>query len=242
MKYFALTDIGTRYSNEDSCLIQELPNNQVLAAVIDGCGAAGGVAHIFRDRLRNELDALTAITPEGISVNQLKSVVINLNNYMSEFRIRFANIGCFVLTACLINRTTLDIDIVHCGDCRAYHFSDDLCQITIDDSYVGHLLYSGGITESDARNHPMRHQIFKSLGHELLMGDDNYISTYKRSASIGDYILLTTDGVYDTLRQYEIKSILRRDDLTVEDKLNTLITLARENGSTDNATALIIKL
>lgn len=55
--------------------------------------------------------------------------------------------------------------IAHIGDSRAYLLRDGhLSRITCDHSYVQHLINTGRITPSEAKNHPQRNVVMRVLG------------------------------------------------------------------------------
>lgn len=58
----------------------------------------------------------------------------------------------------------------------------------------------------------------------------------------GDRFLLTSDGVHDFVPAISAMEVLRRDDLDPQQKAETLVRYAEENGSDDNLTAVVVEV
>jgi len=243
MEYFGLTDIGKRSSNQDAWLIKELPGGLLLAVVVDGCGEAGNVAGLVVEQLANGywFTESDCVTVEKMS-ELLKANVITANNYIIEYRRHAPSCGNCCLTAALVNPSEHGVAIAHVGDTRGYVYANGtLAKITRDHSPIGRMLDCGALTESEACRHPLRHRIDRALGINLLAHGTNYVYTNTMACNPGDTIMLCTDGVYDSLRFCDIKSVLETDD-SIETKSNKFIRMAQEGGSTDNATVIVVSL
>ncbi|WP_234994905.1 bifunctional protein-serine/threonine kinase/phosphatase [Microbulbifer donghaiensis] len=59
---------------------------------------------------------------------------------------------------------------------------------------------------------------------------------------LGDQFLLTSDGVHDFVPKMTAMEVLRRDDLDAQQKAETLVRYAEENGSDDNLTAVVVEV
>ncbi|WP_428820373.1 protein kinase domain-containing protein [Microbulbifer sp. MCCC 1A16149] len=60
--------------------------------------------------------------------------------------------------------------------------------------------------------------------------------------ALGDQLLLTSDGVHDFVPKITTMEVLRSDDLTPQQKVETLVRYAKENGSDDNLTAVVVEV
>ena len=126
--------------------------------------------------------------------------------------------------------------IAHIGDSRAYLLRDGrLSRITCDHSYVQHLINTGRITPSEAKNHPQRNVVMRVLGDFDI---DPRPDISVRRAHPADRWLLCSDGLCGVL-----------EDSTIEETMTTLsdqgecaqrlVQMALRAGSTDNVTAVI---
>ena len=127
----------------------------------------------------------------------------------------------------------------HVGDSRIYHLparSDDLRQLTQDDTYVGWLFRTGKIGEYEARTHPRRNVLQKALG-----GGNRYVEPQLGSVACepGDIFLLCTDGLTEGLYNGHLVEMLRAPD---ENLAKRLVTAAVQNDGRDNTTALVIEV
>jgi serine/threonine protein phosphatase PrpC len=121
------------------------------------------------------------------------------------------------------------------GDSRAYHWRNkDLSQITKDQSLVAKLVEEGAITEEEAAHHPHRNVILFSIGSETTP----QIDLFELSLTLGDKLLLCSDGLTRHVSDEEICTILENQDLDVA--AGSLIQLANDRGGQDNISVAII--
>lgn len=125
----------------------------------------------------------------------------------------------------------------HVGDSRAYLFRQgELRQITQDHSLVGEMLRSGLISREDARTHPQRNVITKSLGAQIAVQVDTPSTPF--ALEDGDVFLLCSDGLTALVFDEDMKQALSARDSS--EACNQLIDLANSRGGTDNITVQVI--
>ena len=125
--------------------------------------------------------------------------------------------------------------LAHTGDSRAYRLrAGELTRETRDDSYVQALVDNGLLTADAAASHPRRNLITASLGGS----EDDAATVVDRLAVVGDRWLLCSDGVTDYLPDAELRSVLA-GGLAPEATAASLVALALEAGTRDNATAVV---
>ncbi|MCL2676549.1 MAG: Stp1/IreP family PP2C-type Ser/Thr phosphatase [Streptococcaceae bacterium] len=124
----------------------------------------------------------------------------------------------------------------HVGDSRTYLLREGkLSQITTDHSLVQELLSAGQITAEEADTHPNKNIITRSLGQTAeVTADINTLDIQE-----GDYILMNSDGLTNMLSDDEIFEIISSDQ-TIEEKTQTLIDRANEQGGKDNITVVLV--
>ena len=241
--YSQLTDRGkTRLRNEDyiGCYIpnskSELNSAGCLFLVADGVGGAGSgrkaskvaVHQILQDYYEN------SITDPSL---QLYTSIEKVNQNLYNFSQNSEEQGDHATTivAALIHRRNLIVCSV--GDSRGYLIrNQNIEQITTDHTLVNHLLEKGVITPEEAKNHPRRNVITRSLGVKYHIPIDRFI----RDLQVDDTILLCTDGVTRYIQDEEITRIIGNDNL--EDVAKCFIDLANERGGKDNISVSIIHI
>jgi serine/threonine protein phosphatase PrpC len=130
------------------------------------------------------------------------------------------------------------LTVAHVGDSRCYLFSGDrLEQLTEDHSLVQRMINTGNLSRSEARIHPYRNVIYRSIG-----GDDQIeIDIIRRKLSNDDVLLLCSDGLNGMLSDDQI-----RDILMVNPDPNTaakeLVVNANAAGGEDNTSVIVVKL
>lgn len=128
--------------------------------------------------------------------------------------------------------------IINVGDSRAYYFSKGkLHKITEDHTYVNELLKQGRISKEEAEVHPKRNMITRALGSEETIMPD----FYQLDVTIGDRILLCTDGLYNEVGEEEICALVNRTR-DLKELTSTLIRHACDNGGKDNITVSCVEI
>ena len=241
MQYFANSDRGrVRRRNEDRYLTLPLGEGSLLAAVFDGMGghsrgdlAAEAAARIFR-----EVFSAMPIGSAHEGAERLRFAAREADAYirkMAEEGNPPSFMGTTVTALLLLGREVLVLNV---GDSRTYLFREgDLSLLTHDDSYVQGLLDAGRLTPREAATHPRRNVITRALG--ALGEGEIAISTL--TARRGDSYLLSSDGLYGTVDDAVIRSLLAQQ-LAPSSTVGYLIATANENGGEDNITAALVRV
>lgn len=158
-----VSDVGTvRANNQDSSFAGEH-----LIAMCDGMGGhAGGdtassiairsLAHIEQDDTGGNVETISRMM--GTSVMAAHDAIVG----KAKRERKLAGMGTTVTAVALVAGYWV---IAHIGDSRAYLLRDGhLSRITCDHSYVQHLINTGRITPSEAKNHPQRNVVMRVLG------------------------------------------------------------------------------
>jgi protein phosphatase len=94
----------------------------------------------------------------------------------------------------------------------------------------------GDITRAEARRHPNKNLITRTLGTKYFEQPD----TFKLKIEQGDYALLCSDGLTDVIFESEILFELQHSK-SVRDSCEKLIEMALTRGAPDNVTAVIFR-
>ncbi len=140
------------------------------------------------------------------------------------------------VTAVLLAGNILTIGQV--GDSRCYIFSNDkLEQLTEDHSLVERMVRRGELTREEARYHPHRNIIYRSIGSR----DDLEVDIVTRMIRRGDTILLCSDGLTGMLTDWEIAKIIRKNSDPWQ-TTKELVVAANANGGEDNISVIVIHI
>lgn len=233
IEFFGVTKQGRRKRNEDAFLAENL-GPFFLFAVADGIGghAAGDVAS------RLAVSTLRETAVQGASLLDPAPILrraFSLANasILSYNRSHGLNAGT-TLTAVIVDRSG------HCtmgtiGDSRAYIISGGDTWHTKNHSYVQALVDRGMISEEEAFHHPQKNIVEKALGLHETASPDIYEKEVK-----GATLVLSTDGMHDTLREGEIAEIATR--LSPRDAAVRLASEALRRESMDNITAVVVRV
>ena len=131
----------------------------------------------------------------------------------------------------------------HIGDSRIYHLprrSDEIKQLTADDTFVGWLLRNGQINEYEARTHPRRNVLQRALG-----GQNQFVTPHTGAMKCerGDFFLICTDGLYEGLFDHALVELLRADaNKLTSTTAALLVDVSVQNSGRDNTTAVVVEI
>lgn len=243
MHIWGLTDIGlVRKDNQDAYATEyHSESDHVIAVVCDGMGGCKGGRIASRMAVDTYLAEIKKILRADMTETQLKQA--------SSYAVALANDAIYEkaqeTTECHGMGTTLvsavsfpgGVVVSNVGDSRAYHISSEGIRcITRDHSLVEELLERGDITEEEARVHPNRNVITRALGPEKTEECDGYVCELKE----GDFVLLCTDGLINTVSDQEILYEVIHNGAT-DECLQRLLAISKSRGAADNVTAVLLK-
>jgi protein phosphatase len=239
--------------NEDSLLTLELDRVHCsisrpigLYVVADGMGghAAGDVAsglaintiaekmvtHLLMPQLAGDVDS------ESFDAQRWLADVIQAAN-LAVYRQREAtgtNMGTTLVAAIVIGDTA---HVANVGDSRAYFINDEgIHQITTDHSLVERLVALGQITPGEARVHPQRNVIYRTIGDKEEVEADFFV----QRLNPGDSLLLCSDGLSGRVEDAEIWRLVRRCR-SPQEACEQLVRAANDRGGYDNVTVIIVQ-
>jgi serine/threonine protein phosphatase PrpC/predicted Ser/Thr protein kinase len=228
MRYTARSDRGLVHANNEDSVYA----GARLLAVADGLtdGPAGELASQLVIAAMAQLDD---DEKHGELQNRLNLAAFQGNSAIAahvEANPELIGMGT-TLTAILFAGNRLGL--LHIGHSRGYLLRNgELSQITRDDTYVQTLVEEGRITDEEARKHPKRSLVMRSLtGHHVIP------TLSLREVVAGDRYLLCTHGLSDPVDRASILAALQISD--VELCADKLIELALRAGGADNVTVVV---
>ena len=232
MKVYAQTDCGrVRPINEDSYYLPQLGEH--FCAVADGMGGhnAGEVASAmacmeFSDALRGA---------DCVDGEMLRDAVERANEVVYARSEQDTHLSGMGTTFTALAQSEDSVWIAHVGDSRAYLIRDgEITRLTVDHTLVAEMVQKGIITEREAKYHPKRNYITRALGTQAQVEVD----LTRIEPHAGDVFFLCTDGLSNHADADTILETTLREDLTWQQKLQSLIRHALDDGSADNVTAM----
>lgn len=206
-----------------------------LFVVCDGMGghAAGEVA----SRLAVETVVENWVGSTGGAAHQLmRSAVRSANSvvFSASLDADTRGMGTTLTALALVGDEALEAVIGHVGDSRAYRVRHSQCeQLTADHSRVGEMLRMRLITPEQAKTHPARSQLSRSLGGEPAV----QVDIVRNPVMPKDAFVLCCDGVWDLVSMREIAHATAKG---AADGAEELIALALDRGAPDNVTVVVV--
>ncbi len=239
--------------NTDALLVKESYFQSVedagglrFYAVMDGMGSnttLGEAASLLVLRtLDQQIQASSASSDRNIP-DVLREVFMDAHGRICEYarenlRSEEQYIGS-ALVAAIIHDNTLYVANV--GGCRAYLIrSEAIEQLTIDHTYLQRLIDEGLITKEEvARNRDLPRHLYSYLGNENLA---ELVGVYPPvSLSLGDKILLCSDGLTDVVGDETILNITGEAE-TEQYTCEELLQCASDNNTDDCAAVILLTI
>lgn len=250
MRICGKTDPGmTRASNQDAFAVLER-SGYSLAVLCDGVGGANGgetasrtALQVFCNSVRSSLSALEGPPDDGRAKDILTQAVTEAN--AEVFRLaqenpELAGMGTTLVAALVCPKAAYVINV---GDSRLYLLSKEVFrQVTKDHSFIQYLLDKQIIRPEEAKTHPNRNVILRSIGNT----EDVQPDFFRIPRGDFDQLLLCSDGLYNMVDASEIRSVVsgaykgRRRPPWLRRRAAELIRRANRNGGTDNITVVIV--
>lgn len=239
MRTAGKSDIGlSRQVNEDSFVIAENRNHDLLAVVCDGIGgsAAGEVASSLAVNLLKEQFEKAPEFHRDYEVDEWIRLALNRANdqIFSKSMWSKKNRGMGT-TAIGVIICSIGTYIFNVGDSRLYALYDDgLIQMSEDHSVIQSLINQQKITPEEALHHKKRNTLTNALGvWRVFRIDVNKIKSDYRM------LLLCSDGLHGYVEDEQIESIVEMN-APLEEKTQILVDLANQAGGLDNCTVILI--
>jgi len=227
---------------QGTCMTPEGPLPIGLFVVADGMGGHANGREASRLAIQAFSDVvvpvlLRSVEDEDIFVDMLKDGVhrANLNVYQRN-RGQEHMMGTTITAALLVGAKAY---IANVGDSRTYIYrksKHELVQVTRDHSHVAMLVEKGSIAREDIYTHPRRNQIYRCLGEHASV----QIDLFQEKLTIGDGLLLCSDGLWEMVRDPSLEKILQRTLSQPSRASEMLLDAALEAGGVDNVSMVVV--
>lgn len=247
----ANSDIGIKKStNQDSLLIKIAQTNLGKVCLGIVCDGMGGLSN-------GELASATVIRtfekwfeysfPEmlkrGFTKEELKlqwdNMILEQNQVLSTYASRRGTRMGTTIVAILIIEDKYYI--MNVGDSRAYAITDQLYQLTKDQTFIQCELDAGRITEEQAKCHPQRNVLLQCIGASEVVNPDFYEGpVYPNSVFIlcsdGFRHIITPEEIYEKLNPFVLDS-----ERTMLENAVWLTELNKQRREVDNISVAVIR-
>lgn len=136
-----------------------------------------------------------------------------------------------------------NLHMAHLGDSRVYHIphNEPLRQLSEDHTVVGQLRRAGKIDERQARVHPMKNRLQRSIGSTPEPVDPQIITVPFHP---GDRVVLCSDGITDGIWDNSIQKYVISPPPYLKDvqPAQRLVREALDSSGRDNLTAIVIEV
>ncbi len=242
IRAWGITDKGAvRSQNQDSYYLKAIGGEVLTAVVCDGMGGAlaGNVASSLAVEVTSAyLESLTADELIQSPDEHLTRAANLSNDAVYQRAVRDPECTGMGTTMVALILKGQRARILNIGDSRAYRIREEgIVKVTRDHSVVEDLVHRGEITPEEARFHPQKNLITRALGSEPRAQSDLYDVELRG----GDFLLLCTDGLSNTLTDQELLYEVLYGG-TPETCCRRLLDQSLSRGAPDNVTAVLIQI
>lgn len=247
----ANTDIGlTKNTNQDSLSVKQINTERgrmVFAVLCDGMGglakgevASASVIYAFDKWVKERFPEISALpVNEEVLKNQWNEIIQDQNRTIQAYGGRLGvKLGT---TAVVMLLTSEKYYIMNVGDSRAYEISDNLYQLTKDQTFVEREVELGNMTPEQAETDPRRSVLLQCVGASDTVCPDFFVGETKTNASY----MMCSDGFRHEITPQEIYDNMQPAVLLDDDSMNRntvkLIELNKQRSERDNISVILIR-
>jgi protein phosphatase len=229
------TDVGlVRERNEDAYGDATFAGGQ-LFAVADGMGGHAGGATASRLAIEETLQVF--VGAQGAVEQRLRAAVESANRRIYETsrrEPRLAGMGTTVVALAIDGAAAW---VANVGDSRVYRLRGGLLdQLTRDHSVVAEMERRGVLTAAQARVHPRRNEVLRSLG----TGATVEVDVDRVDVAAGDVFLLCSDGLCGVVDDAATAAFLSGS--SPQEASLALVEAAIGQGAPDNVTVQVVRV
>lgn len=238
------TDVGRRRERNEDCLgiyrperEDEIDRRGTLLIVADGMGgyAAGEVAS--RTAVETVVNSYYGDLAGDVDDSLTRAIQV-ANEAVLEEASRSAERAGMGSTIAVAAIREGELAVANAGDSRVYLIRNgEIQQISRDHSWVAELVAVGKITPEEAKRHPMRNVVTRSLGGRPGVEVEVYPRTPLQP---GDIVLLCSDGLWGMVSSEQIQRIVQSH--SAQAAADALVAAANDAGGHDNITALVCRV
>lgn len=247
----ASTDIGLKKkTNQDSLTVKKintLQGKMVFALLCDGMGglakgevASSEIVEVFNDWVENNLPHIceSQITEQIIKMHW-EGIVKNQNERIRNYGTKCGiNLGTTVVALLITEQKYFLMNI---GDSRAYEISDNIVQLTKDQTLIQQEIDLGNLTHEQAKQDPRRSVLLQCVGASEEVTPDFICG----DTIEGVVYMLCSDGFRHEITSEEIRNALQPDNMISEEmmkrNMDYLIELNKERMEQDNISVITIR-
>lgn len=258
----AQTDTGiSKNINQDSLMVKVLSIHGIEAAfavICDGMGgleqgeiASGVVVRTFEQWYLKSFPSFLETAQSMAELEKIwKDLIDDCNLRIMDYSNQSKTTMGTTLTLLLLFNGWYFIS--HVGDCRVYKMSNEIEQLTKDQTYVARQVELGYMTSEQAENDYRRNVLLQCIGTGKKVEPDFEYGEVKP----GETFLVCSDGFRHKLTLKELymnchKELLEYDwcvenryenTQKANERLRELMELAKKRNETDNISAILVKI
>lgn len=247
----ASTDVGIKKkTNQDSLSIKVFETSVgkiVFAVLCDGMGglskgelASATVVKAFSEWAVNNINIIADKGIEEFTIrNEWESLILLVNEKIINYgKKNHVELGTTVTAMLMAEERYYVLNV---GDSRTYEITEQLTQITEDQTVIAHEIKMGRLTVEEAQKDPRRNVLLQCVGASNLVCPEFFFGKTKKNA----VYMLCSDGFRHEISESEILSAFNPYYMTDTGKMKAqeeyLINLNKQRMENDNISVITIR-
>lgn len=236
---FCLNELGKRANNEDSVSPKRGTATKAdrLFIVCDGVGGENK-GEVASEVVSSSIQAFVKgqLPAQGGEIELIEKAIDYANRKLLDYVQTDVEAKRMSTTLALVMLGADSVTAAWCGDTRIHHIRDGkILWRSKDHSLVSELVSQGELTEEEARRHPRRNVITRSLN---AIDYNNEVDFHEiHNFESGDWLLLCTDGFLENATDSVIAETISNNG---QDKAKAFLSVC-EGATRDNFSMYLIK-
>jgi len=211
-----------------------------MGGLAKGEVASASVVNAFRKWVTTELPKLCEQPLEDATIrSQWEQIITEQNHAIQQYGARHGvRLGT---TAVVMLLTQHRYYILNVGDSRAYVLTNDIRQLTSDQTLVAREVAMGHLTEEEAKHDSRRNVLLQCVGASDEVCPDLFFGDVRTDA----VYMLCSDGFRHEIRPEEIFEKLQPgallDEYTMQSNAQCLLDLNKQRGERDNISVALVR-
>lgn len=235
---FGHSDIGpSRPNNEDVWIA--LPRIRFFA-LADGMGGHKSGEIAAQEAIENLADnfPLKNDPDSEIMMEQFHLAISKANHWVHRLGRHHKDFNGMGTTLCCLYFHRDSVIYAHVGDSRIYRYRNGhIDKLTEDHSAIREWLAKTAKGEPPTSPQPLKNIITRAIGMDSQVHPEIALSKVEK----GDLYFLCSDGLSDFVTERKMEEILSQTS-SLEEAVKSFIQTAKENGSNDNITVVMVQI
>lgn len=234
----------TKLNSEDSVVAEKMVFSETMhcidtktwhvISICDGVGGnpGGKEASLFVSNM------IASASFDDMNEEEIKAFFSKINNELLCYAATLPDEKNMATTCTALINSNNGLFLVHIGNCRLYKLQGKYLKQLSSDQTIHQLLKSSCVFEDAEKNN--KNEIYACMGGGSTQYSYHLIVKKLGESYKNENLIMTSDGIHDYVSDAEMERLLNESE---DDKsaVRKIVNFARNNGSTDDCSIIIVR-